>query len=82
MDLKQQIDQLNEVINTYEANIETLKEKLKDARIKRRKFLLLEEKAKEIINESEAPNREANESSEAYTDRLKKLGFAGKQTIS
>jgi len=54
MDLKQQIDQLNEVINTFEANIETLKEKLKDARIKRRKFLLLEEKAKEIISEEAA----------------------------
>jgi hypothetical protein len=81
MDLKQQIDQLNEVINTYEANIETLKEKLKDARVKRRKFLLLEDKAKQIIS-PETPQREANESSEEYMERLKKLGFAGKQTIS
>lgn len=49
MDLKAQIEQLNEVIINFTESIETLKKQLKEANIRRRKFLILEEKAKEII---------------------------------
>lgn len=49
MDLKAQIDQLTESIANFEANIETFKKQIKEAKAKRRKFLILEEKAKEII---------------------------------
>ncbi len=48
MDLKAQIDELNKVIETHEANIETLKQGIKEAKAKRRKFLALELKANEI----------------------------------
>lgn len=50
MDLKKEIEQLNEVIATHEANIKTLKEQITEAKRKRRKFLTLEIKAKDIID--------------------------------
>lgn len=49
MDLKAQIEQLNEVIINLTESIETLKKELKEANRQRKAFLKLEEKAKEII---------------------------------
>lgn len=49
MDLRAQIEQLNEVIINLTESVESLKEKLKKANAQRKAFLKLEEKAKEII---------------------------------
>ena len=49
MDLKQQIDQLNEVIINFTENIETLKDKKKIAEKKRKKLIKLRDKANDVM---------------------------------
>lgn len=49
MDLKQQIDQLNEVIINYTENIEMLKDKKKIAEKRRKELIRLRDKANNVM---------------------------------
>ena len=49
MDLKQQIDQLNEVIINFTENIEKMNEKLKEANRQRKELMKLSDKANDIM---------------------------------